>query len=113
LAFEADSLNLVRAQLWNLGMMALPAFALVLVVASWLRRITARPVGSAARAAIDSDEVASQPFHGEFPIAEVNRLMVELQETVAKLRESEHQLRLVTDNAPVGIMPSGSRSISA
>jgi PAS domain S-box-containing protein len=36
--------------------------------------------------------------------AEVNKLVEELQETVTRLRESERQLRLVTDNAPAGIM---------
>ncbi len=85
-------------------MMALPAFTVVPVVGLGLRRIIARLVGGAARAAIDSGQVARQPLHGEFPVAEVNRLMVELQETVARLREREHQLRLVTDNAPVGIV---------
>jgi len=30
--------------------------------------------------------------------------MAELRETVARLRESERQLHLVTDNAPVGLV---------
>ena len=37
-------------------------------------------------------------------LAEVNKLVEELQDTVTRLRESERQLRLVTDNAPAGIV---------
>jgi PAS domain S-box-containing protein len=43
------------------------------------------------------------PLSPDERVAQVNTLMVELRETVARLRESERQLRLVTDNAPVGI----------
>jgi PAS domain S-box-containing protein len=102
LVFEADSLNSVPGQLWNLGLMALPAFALVLVMAWWLRRSVARLIASAVRTAIDSGE-AGQPLPSGLP-ADVGALLVELRGTMAKLRESERQLRLVTDNAPIGIV---------
>ncbi len=37
------------------------------------------------------------------PAGESDSLITELRETIAKLRESERQLRLVIDNAPVAI----------
>jgi PAS domain S-box-containing protein len=102
LVFDADSLNSVRGQLWNLGVIALPAFALVLVVALWLRRIIARSVANAVRTAIDPGEAGQRPPSG-LP-GDVNTSLAELRGTIAKLRESERQLRLVTDSAPVGIV---------
>ncbi len=44
------------------------------------------------------------PLSPEERDAEVNTLVTELRETVARLRESERQLRLITDNAPVAIV---------
>jgi PAS domain S-box-containing protein len=82
---------------------ALLAIALVVAMASWLGRIIARAVAHAARAATDSGEGAP-PWPSRTPIAEVNTLMAELRETNQLLRDSERQLRLVTDNAPVGIL---------
>jgi PAS domain S-box-containing protein len=100
----------VKALWRTMGMMALLAFALVVALASWLGRIIARSVGHAARAAVALGEGGPLP-PGETPVAEVNTLMAELRETAARrqaagssLRDSERQLRLVTDNAPVGIM---------
>jgi PAS domain S-box-containing protein len=99
----------VRALWWTIGLTALFALALVLALASWLGRIIARSVGLAARAAIAVAEGGPLPPSGT-PLAEVNALMAELRETAAKrqaaeglLRDSARQLRLVTDNAPVGI----------
>jgi PAS domain S-box-containing protein len=94
----ADSLNSVRGELWNLGLTALLTFALMLAVALWLRRIIARSLASAARAPIHPGEAGQNG-----PPGDVNALMRELQATIARLREREHQLRLVADNAPVGI----------
>src|SRR5262249_49115381 len=37
-------------------------------------------------------------------LAEVNKLIAELQETIARMRERERQLRLVIDQAPAGIV---------
>src|SRR5262249_22353563 len=92
----------VRALWWTLGVMALLAIALVVTLASWLGRIIARSVGHAAR--------ADGPLASGTPVAEVDRLMAKLRGTAAKrqavedaLRDSERQLRLVTDNAPVAI----------
>jgi PAS domain S-box-containing protein len=100
----------VRALWWTIGLTALSAFALVVALASWLGRIIARSVGDAARAAIALGEGRPLPLSGT-PLAEVNTLMAELRETAAKrqaaeelLRDSERQLRLVSDNAPVGIV---------
>jgi PAS domain S-box-containing protein len=44
------------------------------------------------------------PLRPEERVAEVNRIMGELRETITRLRESERQLRLIADNAPVGIV---------
>jgi PAS domain S-box-containing protein len=99
----------VRALWWTLGWIALTAFALVVASALWLGRIISRSVGEAAHAAIALGEGRPLLVSGT-PIAEVNTLMAELRETAAKrqaaedlLRDSERQLRLVTDKAPVAI----------
>jgi PAS domain S-box-containing protein len=100
----------VRALWWTLGVMALLAIALVVALALWLGRIIARSVGQAARAATALAEGGPLQLNVT-PVAEVNMLMAELRATAAKrqaaedsLRETERQLRLVTDNAPVGIV---------
>jgi PAS domain S-box-containing protein len=100
----------VRALWWTLGWIALLAFALVVALALWLGRIISRSVGHAARAAGALGEGGPVQL-SRTPVAEVNTLMAELRETAAKrqaaerlLRDSERQLRLVTDNAPVGIV---------
>jgi PAS domain S-box-containing protein len=99
----------VRALWWTMGVMALLAFALVVALASWLGRIIAGSVGHAARAAIALGEGGPLPPLGT-SVTEVDTLIAELRRTAAKrqaaeqlLRESERQLRLVTDTAPVGI----------
>ncbi len=99
----------VRALWWTLGWIALLAFALVVALALWLGRIISRSVGHAAHAASAFGEGGPGLPSGT-PVAEVNTLMAELRESAAKrqaaerlLRESERQMRLVTDNAPVGI----------
>jgi PAS domain S-box-containing protein len=92
----------VRALWWTIGLTALLALGLVVGLASWLGRIIARAVGQAARAVLASGESGPLPLGGT-PIAEVNALMAELRGTTDLLRESERQLRLVTDNAPVAI----------
>jgi PAS domain S-box-containing protein len=92
----------VRALWWTLGLTALLALALVVALALWLGRIIARSVSQAARAALASGE-GGPPSPGGTPVAEVNALMAELRGTTDLLRQSERQLRLVTDNAPVAI----------
>ncbi len=92
----------VRALWWTIASTALLAFTLVVALASWLGRIIARAVGQAARAALASGE-GGPLSPGGTPVAEVNALMAELRGTTDLLRESERQLRLVTDNAPVAI----------
>jgi PAS domain S-box-containing protein len=90
--------------LWRtLVLTALLAIALVVALASWLGRIIGRAVAHAAHAATDSGE-GDPPWPSGTPVAEVNTLMAELRETNQLLRDSERQLRLVTDNAPVGIL---------
>jgi PAS domain S-box-containing protein len=101
LLFEARQLESGSGAIVELGLTALLAFALVLAVALWLRRIIARSVGSAARAPIHPGEAGQRSQNGP---GEVNALVGELEATIARLREREHQLRLVTDNAPVGIV---------
>jgi PAS domain S-box-containing protein len=98
-----------RALWWTLGLTALLALALVVALALWLGRIIARSVGQAAGAAAALGE-GSPPPPGGTPINEINTLMAELRETAARrqaaedlLRDSERQLRLVTDSAPVSI----------
>jgi PAS domain S-box-containing protein len=99
----------VRALWWTIGFATLLAFTLVVALALWLGRIIARSVGQAARAAIALGEGAPLVLSGT-PVAEVDTLMAELRRTAARrqtaeglLRDSERQLRLVADNAPVAI----------
>jgi PAS domain S-box-containing protein len=99
----------VRTLWWTIGFATLLAFTLVVALALWLGRIIARSVGQAARAAIALGEGAPLVLSGT-PVAEVDTLMAELRRTAARrqmaeglLRESERQLRLVADNAPVAI----------
>jgi PAS domain S-box-containing protein len=99
----------VRALWWTIGVATLLAFTLVVALALWLGRIIARSVGQAAHAAIALGEGAPLVLSGT-PVAEVDTLMAELRRTAARrqaveglLRDSERQLRLVTDNAPVAI----------
>jgi PAS domain S-box-containing protein len=99
----------IRAVWWTIGFATLLAFTLVVALASWLGRIIARSVGQAARAAMVLGEGAPLVLSGT-PITEVDRLMAELRLTAVRqrtaeglLRDSERQLRLVADNAPVAI----------
>jgi PAS domain S-box-containing protein len=98
----------VRALLRTLGFLALMSLGLAVALALWLGRLIARSVGHAASAAA-TGEARAPPPEGT-PVAEVNTLIVELREAAAKrqaaedwLRDSERELRLVTDNAPVSI----------
>jgi len=92
----------VQALWWSLGYIALLAFAIVVTLALWLGLIIARSIGHAARAAIASGE-DGPVLPSETPVAEVNSLMAELRERTDLLRDSERQLRLVTDNVRVAI----------
>jgi PAS domain S-box-containing protein len=99
----------VRALWWTIGFATLLAFTLVVALASWLSRIIARSVGQAARVAIALGEGAPLVLSGT-PVAEVDTLLAELRRTAASrraaeglLRDSERQLRLVADNAPVAV----------
>jgi PAS domain S-box-containing protein len=103
--FEAP----VRALWRTLGWLALLSVALVVALALWLGRLIAHSVGYAANAATGLGE-GRLPPPGGTPVAEVNTMISELREAAAKrqmaddlLRESERQLRLVTDNVPVAI----------
>jgi PAS domain S-box-containing protein len=95
--------------LWRtLGWMALLAFSLVVALALWVGRIIARSVGHAARAAAAIGEGRELPPSGT-PVAEVNTLMAELQETADKrqaaedfLRDSERRLQLALAAAQLG-----------
>jgi PAS domain S-box-containing protein len=95
--------------LWRtLGWMALLAVALVATLAFWVGRIISRSVGEAARAAIAVGEGRPLPPSGS-PVAEINTLMGELQETAAKrqaaedfLRDSEWRLQLALAAAQLG-----------
>jgi PAS domain S-box-containing protein len=95
--------------LWrSLGWMALLAFSLVVALALWLGRIIARSVGHAAQAAVAVGEGRELPASGT-PVAEVNALMAELQETADKrqaaedfLRDSERRLQLALAAAQLG-----------
>jgi PAS domain S-box-containing protein len=99
----------VRALWRTLGWLAVLSLGLVAALALWLGRLIARSVGDAARAATAAgDGAVTAP--DETPVAEVNALMAELREAAARrqaaedlLRDSEGQLRLVTDNVPVAI----------
>jgi PAS domain S-box-containing protein len=100
----------VRELWWTIGSTALTASALVVTLASWLGRLIAHSVGHAARAATTWGKGGPLPS-GATPVAEVDTLMAQLRGAAARrqatedlLRESERQLRLVTDNVPVGIV---------
>ncbi len=95
--------------LWQtLGWMALLAVSLVVALALWAGRIIARSVGQAARAAAAVGEGSPLPT-SRTPVAEVNTLMAELQETATKrqaaegfLRDSERRLQLAMTAAQLG-----------
>ncbi len=79
--------------LWQaLGWMALLAISLVVGLALWVGRIISQSVGHAARAAVALGEGRALPPNGT-PVAEVNTLMAELQETAAKRQSAEDILR--------------------
>jgi PAS domain S-box-containing protein len=92
----------VQVLWWSLGYIALLAFAIVVTLALWLGLIIARSIGHAAHAAIASGE-NGQVLPSETPVAEVNALMAELRERTNLLRDSERQLRVVTDNIQVAL----------
>jgi PAS domain S-box-containing protein len=88
-----DVLGAPLRTLWRtLGWMALLAFSLVVALALWVGRIIARSVGQAARVAVALAEGRPLP-PSETPVAEVNTLMAELQETAAKRQAAEDVLR--------------------
>jgi PAS domain S-box-containing protein len=100
----------VRALWRTLGWLALLSLGLVIALASWLGRLIAGSVSDAAGAATAVSEGNVNTAPAATPVAEVNMLMAELRETAARrqaaddlVRDSERQLRLVTDNAPVAI----------
>jgi len=84
----------VRAQWRTVGVIALMAFTLVVVLASWLGRIIARSVGQAAGAAIALGE-GGPPLLGGTPVAEVNTLMTELRGAAARRHEREEKEHLL------------------
>jgi PAS domain S-box-containing protein len=101
--FEAPARALWRTLVW----LALLSCGLVVLLASRLSQFITHSVGHVARATVDRGE----PPPGLTPIAEVNALMEELREASARrqaaedrLRDSERQLRLVTENVPVAIV---------
>ncbi len=86
----------VRALWWTIGLTALTAFALVVALASWLGRLIARAVGSAARAAITLGKGGPLPSD-ETPVAEVDTLMAELRRAAARRQAAEHDLQASKD----------------
>ena len=102
----------VRALWWTIGVMALLAFALVVVLALWLGRIIARSVGDAARAARALGEGGGLLLSAT-PVDEVNTLLAELRGAAARreaaeaaLRESEATFRAMFDFSSVGKVES-------
>ena len=103
----------VRALWRTLGWLALLSLGLVAALASWLGRIIARSVGDAANTAVAIENGSSPALDSApaaTPVAEVNTLMMAFHEAAARrqasedrLRDSERQLRLVTENVPVAI----------
>jgi PAS domain S-box-containing protein len=91
----------VRAQWRTLGVTALLAVTLVVVLALWLGRIIANSVGHAARAAISTGE-GGPLLPGETPVVEVNTLMAGLRQATDLLRESKDRLQLALDAAQLG-----------
>jgi PAS domain S-box-containing protein len=99
----------VRVLLRTLGFLALLSLGLAAALALWLGRVIARSVGHAASAAGATADSRALPE--STPVAEVNTLIAELREAAAKrqavddrLRDSEHELRLLTDNVPVSMV---------
>jgi PAS domain S-box-containing protein len=98
----------VRALWRTIALTALAAFMLATGLALWLGRIIARSVGRAARAAIALGEGGPMPLSGT-PVAEVETLMAELQQTAARrqaaedwLRESKDRLQSALNVAQLG-----------
>jgi PAS domain S-box-containing protein len=91
----------IRTQWRTLGVTALLAVALVVVLAFWQGRIVAQSVGHAARAAIATGE-GGPLLPSETPVEEVNTLMVGLRQTTDLLSESKDRLQLALDAAQLG-----------
>jgi PAS domain S-box-containing protein len=98
----------VRAWWRTLGWLALIAFSLVAASASWLGRLIAGSLGHVAQAAAALREGSPLPPN-ETPVAEVNALMAEFREAVARrqefetaLRQSEAMFRAMFDFSSVG-----------
>ena len=92
----------VRALWRTIGVMALLAFGLVVVLALWLGRIIARSVGHAARAAIALGE-GGPLSPGGTPVAEINMLMAELRESAAKRGQAEQALQASKDRLQIAL----------
>jgi PAS domain S-box-containing protein len=107
--FEALLEAPVRTWWRTLGGLALVAFSLVLALASWLGRLIAGSLGHVAQAAAALREGRPPAAAEETPVAEVNALMVEVREAVARrqefeaaLRRSEAMFRAMFDFSSVG-----------
>jgi PAS domain S-box-containing protein len=99
----------IRALWRTLGWLALLSVALVAAPALWLSRVIGRSVGHVASEVAAAGDGGMVP-PAATPVAEVNALMAALREAAARrqasedrLRDSERQLRLVTDNVPVAL----------
>jgi PAS domain S-box-containing protein len=97
-----------RALWLTIALTALLALMLVIALASWLGRIIAGSVSYAARAAIASGEGSPLRPSGT-PVAEVNTLMTELQQTTDLLRASKDRLQLALNAAELGWWQYGPR----
>jgi PAS domain S-box-containing protein len=90
-----------RVQWRTLGITALLAIALVVVLALWLGRIIAHAVGYAARAAISVGESRTVSLT-ETAVDEINTLMAGLRQTTDLLHESKDRMQLALNAAELG-----------